>query len=71
MPEKDTLDIWVNGTRKEATSDFAEAGTEMSFLLDDDEDAKGCIRTVSSGNKNKGIIYVLYIDGQEIAECPI
>lgn len=50
------------GTRAE----FVEEGTEIQFDLEGSQSAG--IRTLSSGNKKEGIIYSLFVDGQQIAE---
>lgn len=64
--EKDTLDIWVNGQKIDTTHEFVEDGTEITFDLE--VNTKGCIKTVSSGNKKKGIVYVLEIDNVKMPE---
>ena len=72
FPEKETLDIWVNGKKVETESTFADEGTSMVFPLDggdnSQEGAKACIRTISSGNKREGIVFCLIVDDQEIPE---
>ncbi|RWS11837.1 fas apoptotic inhibitory molecule 1-like protein [Dinothrombium tinctorium] len=68
--EKDTLDVWVNGEKKETTGEFVEDGTEIHFSLSDDSEDNVFIKTVSSGNKKEGIIYNLIVNGKEIAESP-
>ena len=47
-------------------AEFVEEGTEIQFDLDGSQTAG--IRTVSSGNKKEGIIYSLFVDGQQIPE---
>ena len=47
-------------------SEFADEGTEMGFDLD--IGLKGCIKTVSSGNKKQGMIYVLMANDTLIEE---
>ena len=66
LSEKESLDIWVNGSKAETTHEFADEGTEMQFTISGEHNA--CIRTVSSGNKKEGIVYSLIIDGKEIKE---
>ena len=62
--EKDTLDVWVNGEKAMATHEFAEEGTEIHFVLKNQINA--IIKTISSGNKKEGIVYVLIVNNQEI-----
>ena len=64
--EKDTLDIWVNGQKKETIHEFADEGTEIIFELD--IALGGCIKTMSSGNKKQGMIYVLTVNNNIIEE---
>lgn len=64
--EKDSLDVWVNGCRMVARAEFVEDGTEIQFDLGESRTAG--IRTVSSGNKKEGIIYSLFVNGQQIPE---
>ncbi len=67
--EKDTLDVWVNGQKAETTHEFGEEGTEMAFTLDGGGgDLRGVIKTVSSGNKKQGMVYLLQVNGTEIEE---
>lgn len=64
--EKDTLDIWVNGQKKETMHEFAEDGTEMAFELE--PDLRGCIKTASSGHKKQGMVYILLVNDTQIVE---
>ena len=64
--EKESLDIWVNGQKAETTHEFTDEGTEMQFMVN--EEHRACIRTISSGNKKEGIVYSLFVDGNEIKE---
>lgn len=57
----------MNGERKETQHEFVDDGTEITFDLDDD--TKACIKTASSGNKKKGIVYLLQVDDKEIPEA--
>lgn len=66
LTEKDSLDVWVNGRRMDTRAEFVEDGTEIQFDLDERQTAG--IRTVSSGNKKEGIIYSLFVNGQQIPE---
>lgn len=58
--------MWVNGQKAETTHEFGEEGTEMAFDLE--TDLHGCIKTVSSGNKKQGMVYLLQVNGTEIEE---
>lgn len=64
--EKESLNIWVNGERVDATNEFADEGTEMHFYIKNEHPA--VIKTTSSGNKKEGIIYILIVNGQVIPE---
>lgn len=67
--EKDTLDVWVNGQKKDTTHEFGDSeGTEIKFNLDEQQQNCGCIKTISSGDKRKGMIYVLEVNGQSVNE---
>ncbi|XP_054162280.1 fas apoptotic inhibitory molecule 1-like [Oppia nitens] len=64
--EKETLDIWVNGSKAESNHEFADEGTEMHFLIDGQH--KAVVKTISSGNKKEGIVYSLIVNDKEITE---
>ncbi|OTF78208.1 hypothetical protein BLA29_003235 [Euroglyphus maynei] len=69
ITEKDTLDVWVNGQKKETTNEFGDSeGTEITFDLDEQQQNRGCIKTISSGDKRKGMIYVLEVNGEPVKE---
>ncbi|XP_014247419.1 fas apoptotic inhibitory molecule 1 isoform X2 [Cimex lectularius] len=63
--EKDTLDIWVDGTKVEATGEFVDGGTETHFPVGEDF---GCIKSISSCNKREGMIYTLIYKNQIIPQ---
>src|SRR5699024_11593093 len=67
LAEKDTLDVWVNGQKRETRHEFVDEGTEIAFHLDDISQAS--IKTVSSGNKKQGMVYVLEVDNAKVEEC--
>jgi len=54
--EKDTLDIWVNGTKVEMAGEFTDEGTETHFAIGSQP---AYVRAVSSGNKRSGILHLL------------
>lgn len=56
----------MNGEKAETTHEFGEEGTEMVFHMDND--MRGCIKTVSSGNKKQGMVYLLQVNGTQIEE---
>ncbi|KAK9506809.1 hypothetical protein O3M35_008676 [Rhynocoris fuscipes] len=63
--EKDTLDIWVDGKKVDATGEFIEGGTETHFTIGEDI---ACIKAVSSYNRKEGIIYSLVYNNQVIPQ---
>ena len=63
--EKDTLDIWVNGTKVEMAGEFTEEGTETHFAIGSQP---AYVRAVSSGNKREGIIHCLLVHETEVPE---
>ncbi|UXI17745.1 Proteasome subunit alpha type-2 [Sarcoptes scabiei] len=65
--EKDTLDVWVNGQRKNTINEFCDSeGTEIKFDLDDEN--QGLIRTISSKNKRTGMVYKLEVNNNTIED---
>lgn len=58
--------MWINGQKTETTHEFGEEGTEIGFQVDDD--LRGCIKTVSSGNKKQGMVYLLLVNDTQIEE---
>ncbi|XP_075218106.1 fas apoptotic inhibitory molecule 1 [Lycorma delicatula] len=61
--EKDTLDIWANGQKLEATGEFVEDGTETHFHLGD---IPAYIKAVTSCNKREGLIHSLIVQNEII-----
>ncbi|XP_026287382.1 fas apoptotic inhibitory molecule 1 [Frankliniella occidentalis] len=64
--EKDTLDIWANGQKLEATGEFVEDGTETHFTLGS---WPAIIKAVSSGNRREGIVHSLIVNDRLIPEA--
>lgn len=63
--EKDTMDIWCNGNKKETAGEFVDDGTETHFSIGTHD----CyIKAVSSGKRKEGIIHTLIVDNREIPE---
>ena len=63
--EKDTLDIWVNGTKVEMAAEFTDEGTETHFAIGTQP---AFVRAISSGNKREGIIHILMVQGMQVPE---
>ncbi|XP_052461953.1 fas apoptotic inhibitory molecule 1 [Carassius gibelio] len=63
--EKDTMDIWCNGQKMETAGEFVDEGTETHFSLGDHD---CCIKAMSSGKRQDGIIHTLLVDDMEISE---
>ncbi|CAH1405840.1 unnamed protein product [Nezara viridula] len=63
--EKDTLDIWVDGAKVEATGEFVDGGTETHFQVGN---TSAYIKAVSSCNKKEGLIYTLIYNEQIIPQ---
>jgi len=63
--EKDTLDIWVNGTKVEMAGEFTDEGTETHFAIGSQP---AFVRAVSSGNKRSGILHSLVVHDTEVPE---
>lgn len=61
--EKDVMDVWVDGSVVDATSEFVDDGTEMHFSV---AGHSAVIHTVREGTK---LVQVLYIDDIEHAEA--
>ncbi|XP_029928785.1 fas apoptotic inhibitory molecule 1-like [Myripristis murdjan] len=61
--EKDTMDVWCNGQKLDVMGEFVDDGTETHFTLGEHE---CCIKAISSGKKNRGIMHVLLVDGENI-----
>ncbi|KAK2505958.1 hypothetical protein MC885_020902 [Smutsia gigantea] len=67
LDEKDTMDIWCNGNKKETAGEFVDDGTETHFSIGSHD---CCIKAVSSGKRKEGIIHTLIVDNREIPEIP-
>ena len=65
VQEKDTLDIWVNGTKVEMAGEFTDEGTETHFAIGSQP---AFVRAVSSGKRREGIIHTLYVHDTEVPE---
>lgn len=57
--EKDTLNIYLNGSLREEKPEFVDGGTETQFS----EDGHNFIVSARSGNKTEPIIYKLSVNG--------
>ncbi|XP_031636186.1 fas apoptotic inhibitory molecule 1 [Contarinia nasturtii] len=63
--EKDTLNIYLNGTVREEEGEFTDSGTETKW----EEDGNVFILNArNSGNKHDGLLHKLTINGAEIQE---
>ncbi|CAK9812780.1 Fas apoptotic inhibitory molecule 1 [Anthophora plagiata] len=61
--DKQTQNVWVNGEQIETENEFTDDGAEILFTVND---LPASIRTYSSGQKDIGIVYSLYINDVEI-----
>ncbi|XP_076679231.1 fas apoptotic inhibitory molecule 1 [Andrena cerasifolii] len=61
--DKQTQSVWVNGEEIETENDFTDDGAEILFTVGE---LLAAIRSYSSGQKEIGIAYSLYIDDTEI-----
>ncbi|XP_030009592.1 fas apoptotic inhibitory molecule 1-like [Sphaeramia orbicularis] len=65
--EKDTMDVWCNGQKMDATGEFVDDGTETHFTIGEHD---CCIKVgtgTGTGKKKKnGIVHCLLLDGQKI-----
>ncbi|XP_017888557.1 fas apoptotic inhibitory molecule 1 [Ceratina calcarata] len=61
--DKQTQNVWVNGEQIETENEFTDDGAEILFSVGD---LPAVIRTQSSGQKEIGITYSLYINDAEI-----
>ncbi|VDN55136.1 unnamed protein product [Dracunculus medinensis] len=61
--EKGTMDIWVNDTKIDSAGEFVEDGTETHFEVGRNI---CCIKAISSGRKNIGIVHRLFVNEKEI-----
>jgi len=63
--EKDTLDIWVNGSKVEMAGEFTDDGTETHFAIGSQP---AYVKAVSSGNKRSGLLHSLVVHDTEVPE---
>ncbi|XP_031555721.1 fas apoptotic inhibitory molecule 1-like [Actinia tenebrosa] len=63
--EKDTMEVWVNGSVVETAGEFVDDGTETHFSLGRHN---CCVKAVTTGKKRDGILHCLLIDDNEIPE---
>ncbi|CAL1541717.1 unnamed protein product [Lymnaea stagnalis] len=61
--EKDTLDVWVNGSKVETTGEFVDDGTETHFEVGS---YSAYIKAITTGKRRDGIVHQLYVDGAEV-----
>ncbi|XP_017788883.1 PREDICTED: fas apoptotic inhibitory molecule 1 [Habropoda laboriosa] len=61
--DKQTQNVWVNGEQIETENEFTDDGAEILFTVGD---LPAAIRTYSSGQKDIGIVYSLFINDVEI-----
>ncbi|BES94469.1 Fas apoptotic inhibitory molecule [Nesidiocoris tenuis] len=65
--EKDTLDIWVDGQKVDATGEFVDGGTETHFTVGD---GSAYIKAMSGTNRKEGIVYTLVYNNEIVPlEC--
>ncbi|XP_015433601.1 PREDICTED: fas apoptotic inhibitory molecule 1 [Dufourea novaeangliae] len=63
--DKQAQNVWVNGEQVETENDFTDDGAEILFTVGE---LPASIRSQSSGQKEIGIMYTLYIDDIEIGK---
>ncbi|XP_071942986.1 fas apoptotic inhibitory molecule 1-like isoform X1 [Antedon mediterranea] len=66
--EKDTMDVWCNGSKLPTAGEFVDDGTETNFHI---RDHSCYVKTVSSFKKKEGILHALFVDDVEIAESTL
>ena len=62
---KETQDVWVDSRKVETAGEFSEEGAETHFTVDNQP---AFIRTVSSGNRHRGVIQTLIVGNVEVSE---
>ncbi|KAK4885867.1 hypothetical protein RN001_002138 [Aquatica leii] len=62
--EKQTLDVWLNGEKIEVEHAFAKDGTEINFLVDENQISI----KASTAAKKEGVIHQLFINNNLIEE---
>ncbi|KAF7623427.1 hypothetical protein Mgra_00010254 [Meloidogyne graminicola] len=66
--EKETMDVWVNGSKVETTGEFVdEGGTKTHFEIDNK--ATAYILSQSSGKRQIGLVHQLYVNDALIRLC--
>uniref|UniRef100_A0A914L5Q8 Fas apoptotic inhibitory molecule 1 n=1 Tax=Meloidogyne incognita TaxID=6306 RepID=A0A914L5Q8_MELIC len=66
--EKETLDVWVNGSKVETTGEFVEeGGTKTHFEIG--AGASAYIISQSSGKRQIGLVHQLYVNDALIRPC--
>ncbi|XP_033334712.1 fas apoptotic inhibitory molecule 1 [Megalopta genalis] len=63
--DKQTQNVWVNGEQIETENDFTDDGAEILFAIGE---IPASIRTQSSGKKEIGLTYTLYVNDVEIGK---
>uniref|UniRef100_A0A915CTJ7 Fas apoptotic inhibitory molecule 1 n=1 Tax=Ditylenchus dipsaci TaxID=166011 RepID=A0A915CTJ7_9BILA len=59
--EKDSMDVWVNGSKAVTTGEFIDNGTKTHFEVGQNI---GCfIQSESSGKRNVGLVHKLFVNG--------
>ncbi|KAL3097470.1 hypothetical protein niasHS_003918 [Heterodera schachtii] len=58
--EKDTMDVWVNGSKVNTTGEFADEGTKTHLELATGSSAY--ILSESSGNRHIGMVHRLFVN---------
>ncbi|XP_076285320.1 fas apoptotic inhibitory molecule 1 [Lasioglossum baleicum] len=61
--DKQTQNVWVNGDQIETENDFTDDGAEILFAIGE---IPASIRSQSSGKKEIGLTYTLYVNDVEI-----
>ncbi|XP_076647833.1 fas apoptotic inhibitory molecule 1 [Halictus rubicundus] len=61
--DKQTQNVWVNGDQIETENDFTDDGAEILFTIGE---IPASIRSQSSGKKEIGLTYTLYVNDVEI-----
>ena len=64
-PEETFQDVWVDSRKVETAGEFSEEGAETHFTVDNQP---AFIRTVSSGNRYRGVIQTLIVGNVEVPE---
>ncbi|RCN50193.1 Fas apoptotic inhibitory molecule [Ancylostoma caninum] len=63
FPDKESMEVWVNGNKIDTAGEFVADGTETHFEVG----RHVCkIRATSSGRKKIGVVHDLYVDGEPI-----